>query len=151
MIKTIESEPIKILLADDDEDDIAIALRAFKKSKLANEVHVVRDGEETLDYLYRRGPYQDAEKYPQPQLLILDINMPKLNGLEVLEHLTADPKLKRLRVIMLTSSKNEEDVVGSYNNGACAYLPKPVGFEDFIEVVERLNYFWRTVIFANGD
>lgn len=149
MINTIKDEPIKILLAEDDEDDIAIALRAFKKSRLENEVYVVRDGEETLDYLFRRGPYQDVEKYPQPHLLLLDINMPKMSGLEVLEQLDTHPDLKRLRVMILTSSKNEEDVVKSYNNGACAYLAKPVEFEDFLKVVEGMNYFWRTVIYAN--
>jgi len=150
MIKTIENEPIKILLADDDEDDITIALRAFKKSKLENEVFVVRDGEETLDYLFRRAPYQDVKKYPAPHLLLLDINMPKMNGLEVLEQLDKHPDLKRLRVMMLTSSKNEEDVVKCYNNGACAYLAKPVDFDDFLKVVEGLNYFWKTVIYSNG-
>ncbi len=150
MIKTIKDEAIKILLAEDDEDDIAIALRAFKKSRLENEVFVVRDGEETLDYLLRREPYQDVEKYPTPHLLLLDINMPKMNGLEVLEQLDAHPDLKRLRVMVLTSSKNEEDVVKCYNNGACAYLAKPVEFNDFLEVVEGLNYFWRTVIYSNG-
>ncbi len=150
MIKTINDEAIKILLADDNEDDIAIALRAFKRSKLENQVYVVRNGEQVTDYLFRQGPYQDKKKYPQPQLLLLDINMPKLNGLEVLQRLSQDPNLKRLRVVMLTSSKNEEDVVSSYNNGACAYLSKPVEFEDFLEVVEGLNCFWKTVIYANG-
>jgi len=150
MIKTIENEAIKILLAEDDEDDIAIALRAFKKSRLANEIQVVRNGEETLDYLFRRAPYENVEQYPSPHLLLLDINMPKLNGLEVLEQLEQHSRLKRLRVVMLTSSKNEEDVVKSYNNGACAYIPKPVEFEDFLEVVEGLNCFWKTVIYANG-
>jgi len=150
MIKTINDEPIRILLADDNEDDIAIALRAFKRSKLENEVYVVRNGEEVIDYLFRQGVYQDKEKYPQPQLLLLDINMPKLNGLEVLQRLVHDPDLKRLRVVMLTSSKNEEDVVSSYNNGACAYLSKPVEFEDFLGVIEGLNCFWKTVIYANG-
>ncbi|MFQ5544275.1 MAG: response regulator [Nitrospiria bacterium] len=150
MIKTIKNEPIKILLADDDEDDIAIALRAFKKSKLENEVFVVRDGEETLDYLLSRGQYQDESQHPKPHLLLLDINMPKMNGLEVLKQLEDHPTLKRLRVMMLTSSKNEEDVVRSYNNGACAYIPKPVEFDDFLNVVEGLNCFWRTVIYTNG-
>ncbi len=150
MIKIIEDEPIKILLAEDDEDDIAIALRAFKKSKLENEVTVVRNGEETLDYLLNREPYQDVNLYPKPHLLLLDINMPKISGLEVLEHLDAHPQLKRLRVVVLTSSKNDEDVVKSYNHGACAYLAKPVEFEDFLRVVESLNCFWKTVIYSNG-
>ncbi len=150
MVKTIENEPIKILLADDDEDDIAIALRAFKKSRLENEVYVVRDGQQVLDYLHRTGKYQDTEQYPKPHLLLLDINMPKMNGQEVLEHLEADPKLRRLRVLMLTSSKNEQDVLRSYNNGACAYLPKPVEFDNFLDVIERLNCFWKTVVYANG-
>ncbi len=150
MIQTITDEPIRILLADDNDDDIAIALRAFKKSQLENEVHVVRNGEEALNYLFNREHYQDKEKYPKPQLLLLDINMPKLNGIEVLERLSQDSKLKRLRVVMLTSSKNEEDVVGSYNNGACAYLSKPVEFDDFLKVVEGLNCFWKTVIYSNG-
>jgi len=150
MIKTIGDEPIKVLLADDDEDDVAIALRAFKKSGLANEVYVVRNGEETLDYLFRRGGYQDLKKYPTPHLLLLDINMPKISGREVLKRLEADPKLRRLRVIMLTSSKNEEDVMESYNNGACAYLRKPVEFDEFLDVVERMNCFWKTVVFSNG-
>lgn len=150
MIKTLENEPIKILLAEDDEDDITITLRAFKKSKLDNEVYVVRDGEETLDYLLRRSPYEDVEKYPTPHLLLLDINMPKKNGLEVLAELDAHPDLKRLRVMILTSSTNEEDVVKCYNNGACAYLAKPVEFDDFLKVIESLNYFWKTVIYSNG-
>ena len=136
--------PIDILLAEDNDADVKIALRAFKKARLRNNVYVVNDGVEALDFVFKKGEYENAD-HPKPGIILLDINMPKLNGFEVLEKLKSEDKTKCIPVIMLTSSRNEEDVVQSYGNGASSYIPKPVNYDDFVKVVDSFNFYWHIV------
>ena len=143
--KARSAEPIDILLVEDDEMDIETTLRAFEKGKLRNNISVARDGEEALDFVCHQGPYQNEKKYPRPDLILLDIRMPKLSGFEVLKKLKADPQYSFIPVVMLTSSQNEEDVLKSYGFGAASYIPKPVAYEDFKKVVDSFNFYWQIV------
>ncbi len=136
-------KPINILLVEDNEDDIEITQMAFEQAKIRNNILIVRNGQEALDYVYGRGIYQDREKYPMPRLILMDINMPKKGGFEALEELKKDANLRLIPVVMLTSSKSEEDVVRSYSKGAVAYIPKPVSHEEFLKTVEYFNFFWQ--------
>ena len=139
-----EVEPIEILLAEDNEDDIVIIKRVFKKLRLMNGLHIVNNGQEALDYLLHDGKYSE-EKPPIPGLILLDISMPKVDGFQVLEKIKADPKLKRIPVIMLTTSDREEDIVKSYEYGACSFITKPTSFSDFVETIERFELYWTLV------
>jgi CheY-like chemotaxis protein len=131
----------RILLAEDDPNDIELTLTALGEHNLANEVHVVRDGAEALEYLQRRGPY--AQRPPgQPVVLLLDIKMPKLSGLEVLRQIRGDAELRLLPVVILTSSREERDIVESYRLGVNGYVVKPVEFADFIGAVKELGVYW---------
>ncbi len=140
-----QAKPIDVLLVEDNEDDIELTTIAFNEAKIKNRLFVVKNGQEALDYLQRKDPYRDKEKFPTPKLLLVDINMPKMGGFELLEHMKKDDKLKILPVVMLTSSKNEEDIVKSYKGGAAAYLPKPISHEDFVKVINGFNLFWQLV------
>jgi CheY-like chemotaxis protein len=126
-----------ILLVEDNPDDEALTLRAFKRSNIRNEIHVVRDGAEALGYLF---PDDDAT--PSPALILLDLNLPKIGGLEVLRRMRADDRTALIPVVVLTSSKLEEDILDSYRNGANAYVRKPVKFSDFTQAVNALGVFW---------
>ena len=130
-----------ILLAEDSPHDVELTLIALKQSKLSNEVVVVRDGVEALDYLYRRGKFQGRNE-EHPVLLILDLKMPKVDGLEVLKQMKSDDALKAIPVVMLTSSREKADVAKSYQLGANAYVVKPIGFQQFMGAVEQLGMFW---------
>ena len=141
----VNDSPIDILLVEDDEADIEITLRAFEKGRLKNNVSVARDGEEALDFVYHKGKYQDEKKFHRPDLILLDIRMPKLDGFEVLKKLKSDPHYNFISVAMLTSSKNEEDVCKSYGYGAASYIPKPVSFEEFKKVVDGFNFYWHII------
>jgi len=132
-----------ILLAEDSENDIELTLAALAQH-VANEVDVVRDGAEVLDYLYRRGAFAGRES-PSPVLVMLDLKMPKVDGLEVLRTIKADPTLKRVPVVVLTSSREQRDVIESYELGVNAYVVKPVEFEKFVEAVKQLGLFWLLV------
>ena len=143
--------PINILLVEDNEDDIEITQVAFEEAKIKNRLNIVRNGLEALDYLYGKEKFQDRGKYPMPKLMLVDINMPKMSGLELLERLKRDDKFKLIPVVILTSSKNEEDVVKSYGNGASAYLPKPVSHEAFVETINNFNIFWHLVELPNVE
>ena len=134
-----------VLLAEDNEHDIIATRRAWKKHHIANPLYIVKDGEECLDFLHRRGKYGEPETTPRPGILLLDINMPKMDGLAVLKHIREDGKLRHLPVVILTSSKDEEDRLKSYHLGVNAYIVKPVGFENFSEAVRRINLFWELV------
>ena len=134
-----------VLLAEDNEHDIIATRRAWKKHHIANPLYIVKDGEECLDFLHRRGKYGESETTPRPGILLLDINMPKMDGLAVLKHIREDGKLRHLPVVILTSSKDEEDRLKSYHLGVNAYIVKPVGFENFSEAVRRINLFWELV------
>jgi len=135
-------QPIEILLVEDNEDDIILVEEAFAGARMMNVINNVRDGEEALAYLLREGPYKNAVR---PGLILLDINMPKKNGFEVLEAIKANPQLQPLPVIILTTSEREEDVVRSYVYGACSYIRKPVSLERFIDVVKQFEVYWTLV------
>jgi CheY-like chemotaxis protein len=134
-----------VLMAEDSEHDIIATKRAWKKNKIANPLYIVRDGEECLDYLYQRGKYSESDSAPRPGILLLDIKMPKMDGLAVLQHIRENRKLRYLPVIILTTSKAEEDRFRSYDLGANAYVTKPVGFQNFAEAVRTINLFWQLV------
>jgi DNA-binding response OmpR family regulator len=138
------SEPGKILLVEDSEQDVELTLTALSQHHLANEVIVARDGEEALHYLFRRGPF--AERIPgNPVVVLLDIKLPKVNGLEVLQQLRSHDELRNTPVVMLTSSREERDIVRSYNLGVNAYVVKPVEFNGFVEAIRELGLFWAVI------
>ncbi len=134
----------RILLAEDDPNDVELTISALEKRHLANEVDVVKNGAEALDYLFRRGPYA-ARPNDCPAVVLLDIKMPKVDGLEVLRQIRADPHLKMLPVVMLTSSREEGDLLRSYELGVNAYVVKPVDFDQFVQAVSDLGMFWAVV------
>ena len=134
----------KILMAEDNELDAELTLEALKESKLANKVDWVRDGQEALDYLRCKGEYSDREA-EKPLFVLLDIKMPKVSGLEVLEEIRKDSKLKLLPVVLLTSSREENDLISGYELGANAYVVKPVDYAKFIETVNTLGQFWAVI------
>ena len=144
-------KPFVVLLAEDDDHDIVATKRAWKKHNIANTLYVVNDGEECLDYLHQRGKYGEPGAAPRPGILLLDIKMPKMDGLAVLEHVRKDEKLRHLPVIILTTSKAEEDRLRGYNLGVNAYIVKPVGFENFSDAVMAINIFWQLVELPGGD
>ena len=138
------ARPAKILLVEDDPHDVELTLSALTEHPLTNEIVVVRDGEEALDYLYRRRDYESREA-GNPAVILLDLKLPKVDGLEVLKQIKADPVLKVIPVVMLTSSGEEQDLLRSYNSGANAYVVKPVGFHNFVEAVEEVGLFWAVI------
>ena len=134
--------PANILLVDDNVMDIELTLDAFREKHLDNAVRSVTGGKEALNYLFARGPYADRDAYPLPDLILLDLKMPVVDGHEVLRQIKTSPVLKRIPVIVLTSSREEGDRALSYDNGANSYLVKPVSFEGFLEVVQRIGDYW---------
>lgn len=135
--------PIEILLVEDSEPDILLTQEAFEDAKVKNRLHVARDGEEAINFLRRKGPHAQA---PRPDVILLDINMPRKNGLEVLQELKADPDLATIPVLMLTTSQAEEDVRNSYARHANGYVIKPVGFENFLNAIRAFENFWLTFV-----
>jgi two-component system, response regulator len=131
-----------ILLVEDNPDDEALTLRAFAKNNVSNAVVVARDGVEALDYLFGSGAYAGRDLRMQPQVILLDLKLPKLDGLEVLRRLRADERTQLLPVVILTSSKEEQDLIQSYRLGANSYIRKPVDFLQFIEAVRQLGLYW---------
>jgi CheY-like chemotaxis protein len=130
-----------ILLVEDNPKDVEMTLAAWKRNNLSNEVIVARDGVEALDYLFRRGKFKDREE-GQPVAVFLDLKMPRLDGLEVLRQMKENDSVKMVPVVMLTSSREESDLVASYQLGANAYVVKPVGFDQFVSAIGRLGMFW---------
>jgi CheY-like chemotaxis protein len=130
-----------ILLVEDNPKDLELTLVALEKNQLANEVITLRDGAEALDYLFRRGQYQSRAE-GNPAVILLDLKLPKVDGLQVLEQIRADAALRSVPVVMLTSSREEKDLVRSYNLGVNAYVVKPVGFREFIQAISDLGIFW---------
>ena len=133
-----------ILLAEDSVNDIELTVAAFQANRLLNEVVVTRDGAQTLDYLYRRNAYADRPG-GHPALILLDLKMPKVDGLEVLRIVKSDPKLRSIPIVVLSSSRQEQDVVRSYDLGVNAYVVKPVDFREFVDAVKALGGFWAVV------
>ena len=132
----------QILLVEDNNMDVILTLDAFKEAKLRNKVNVARNGEEALDYLFGRNKYSDRSQYPLPSLILLDLKMPGIDGFEVLRQIKTTEKLKRIPVVILTSSKEEGDRALSYDMGANSYLLKPVAFNGFIDVVKQIDDYW---------
>ena len=131
-----------ILLVEDDPDDEALARRALKKNNIKNEVVVAHDGIEALDYLFGRGAYAGRDLNEIPQVILLDLKLPKMNGLEVLREIRADERTKLLPVVILTTSKEQQDIINSYSLGANSYIRKPVDFIQFAEAVRQLGLYW---------
>jgi two-component system response regulator len=132
----------QILLVEDNKDDEMLTLRALKKNNILNEVIVARDGAEALDYLFGTGPYAGRDVTEVPQIVLLDLNLPRIGGIEVLRRIRADERTKMLAVVVLTSSKEDEDIISSYAEGANSYVRKPVEFAAFSDAVKALGLFW---------
>lgn len=143
MSKNIQA--IVILMADDDPEDVMLARDALAESRLANKLNVVENGEELLDYLYQRGKYNE-QNAPRPGLILLDLNMPRLDGREALARIKNDASLRRIPVVVLTTSKAEEDVYRSYDLGANSYITKPVTFDSLVNVVRSLAEYWFGIV-----
>ena len=143
---TRPERPVTILVAEDDPDDRQLAREAFAESRLGNPLRFVEDGEELMDYLYRRGKYAVPETSPWPGLLLLDLNMPRKDGREALREIKADPNLRNIRVIVLTTSKAEEDIERTYNLSASSYITKPVTFTGLTEVIKALGRYWLEIV-----
>ncbi len=137
---------VTILMADDDEDDCMLAREALAESRLAHELHVVEDGEELMDYLYRRGQYAEQSSAPRPALILLDLNMPKKDGREALREIKTDPNLRQIPVVVLTTSKLEEDIYRTYDLGANSFITKPVMFASLIEVMKNIGKYWFEIV-----
>lgn len=146
-----KGKPITILMADDDPDDRQMTREAFEESYLANDLRFVVDGVELLDYLHHRGKYSDPASSPRPGLILLDLNMPKKDGREALREIKADPRLRNIRVVILTTSKAEEDILRSYDLSASSYITKPVTFEALLDVVKTLGKYWLEIVELPGE
>jgi CheY-like chemotaxis protein len=147
------SRPVTILMADDDPDDRELTREAFVESKVANDLRFVEDGEELLDYLHRRGKYVDPASSPRPSIILLDLNMPKKDGREALREIKSDPQFRPIRVIIMTTSKAEEDILRAYDLSAASYITKPVTFAGLIDVIKTLGKYWLEIVELpdNGD
>lgn len=137
---------VPILIADDDLDDCEIIRDALGESRLLNELHFVHDGEELLDFLNHRGKYEDAAKYPAPGLILLDLNMPRKDGREVLKEIKSNPRFRQIPVVVLTTSEAEEDVYRTYNLGVNSFITKPVEFSALVDVMAGLRRYWFEIV-----
>lgn len=136
---------INILIVEDNEADIKIALRAFAKVEQKSDIYVVHNGEEALDFIHHRGQYEDKSEFPAPDIILLDINMPKMDGFGFLERIKADPEYNHIPVVMLTTSRDEGDISRSYKYGAAGYIQKPVSYDDFLSFVNGFDLYWRNI------
>jgi two-component system, response regulator len=138
------TQRVDILLVEDNADDIELAVHALREEKLANGITIARDGEEALDIIFRRGQAADPAS-PPPRLILLDLKLPKVDGLDVLRAVKGDPRTKAIPVVVMTSAKEERDLVESYKLGVNAYVQKPVGFDEFRSIVKELGLFWLVI------
>jgi CheY-like chemotaxis protein len=138
----MNTHPVEILLVEDNPNDVELTLHALRKNNLANNIHVVRDGEEALDFLFCRGIYQSRDTGLTPRVVLLDLKLPKVDGLEVLRQIRADDRLRTLPVVIMTSSREERDVVAGYRLGINSYIVKPVEFDQFTEAVRQIGCYW---------
>ena len=143
---TRKGNPITILVADDDPDDRLLIEDALTDARLVNDLHFVVDGEELMDYLYRRGPYAGPSPPPRPGLILLDLNMPKKDGREALQEIKADPTLRRIPIVVLTTSKAEEDILRTYDLCVSGYIVKPVNFESFVDAMRTVGKYWLEIV-----
>src|SRR5688500_126759 len=137
---------ISILMADDDEDDQLLAREALAENRLANPIHFVSDGEQLIAYLRNQAPYEDRAAYPRPGLILLDLNMPRMDGREALREIKADPELRTIPIVVLTTSKAEEDIIRTYDLGANSYITKPVSFEGLVAVMRDIGRYWIEIV-----
>jgi CheY-like chemotaxis protein len=145
-----QPDPIVIVLADDDPDDCVLAKEALEESRLANELHVVGDGEELLAYLRHEQAYAEPESSPRPGLILLDLNMPRKDGREALREIKADPSLRSIPVVVLTTSRAEEDIYRTYELGVSSFISKPVTFEGLVDVMRVLGRYWFEIVELPG-
>ena len=138
----MQGEAVQILLVEDDPDHAELIIRGLQDNGVANRIHHVSDGETALDYLFQRGEYADAETSPRPHLVLLDLRLPKIDGLEVLREIKADEGLRRIPVVVLTSSAAESDIAGAGDNYVNSYLVKPVEFDEFRRMMRDLGFYW---------
>ncbi|MFB0536674.1 MAG: response regulator [Anaerolineae bacterium] len=138
----MDLQSVNILLVEDNLDHVELILRTLRDNNLLNQVHVVTNGEEALDFLYRRGKYSDA---PRPVLTLLDIKLPRVDGIEVLRQIKADPELKSMPVVMLTTSADEQEIVESYTCGANSYIVKPLDFDQFAKAIKAVKLYWLVI------
>jgi two-component system response regulator len=138
----MSTEQFEILLVEDDQDDMDLALHALRREKLANHIYVARDGEEALDFLFCRGAFAHRSIEHAPKLVLLDLKLPKVNGMEVLKEIKADPRTRAIPVVIMTSSKEERDLVSGYNLGVNSYIQKPVDFDQFRRTVKSIGLYW---------
>jgi CheY-like chemotaxis protein len=154
-IANIPAKPITILLADDSEDDRLMTRDALEESFVINELREVEDGEQLMDYLHRRGAYAAPEDSPRPGLILLDLNMPRKNGYEALREIRADPILKRIPVVVLTTSDSEMDVIRSYDLGVSSFITKPVTFAGLVDIMKAFGKYWIEIVaipqFLDGE
>src|SRR6185503_12624816 len=141
-----ENSPIVILLADDDEEDRMLACDALAESRLSNHIYCVTDGEELMDYLRRNGKYAVPADAPRPGLILLDLNMPKKDGREALREIKADPSLRQIPIVVLTTSKADEDILRSYDSGASSFITKPVTFDGLVELLKGMGRYWFEIV-----
>ncbi len=137
---------VPILIADDDEDDRDMIRDALKESRLINNLHCVKDGEELMDYLNHRGNFEDQIKNPLPGLILLDLNMPRMDGREALKEIKTNPRLRQIPVVILTTSQAEEDIFRTYELGVNSFITKPVSFESFVKVMKTLGNYWFDIV-----
>jgi CheY-like chemotaxis protein len=149
-VKNPDPGPVTLLLADDDPDDCLLARQALEKSRLASDLRCVEDGEELLDYLRRRGKFADPKQSPRPGLILLDLNMPRKDGREALREIRNDPKLRAIPIVVLTTSKSEEDVTRAYHLGVNSYIIKPVRFSALVEVMQAIGRYWFEIVELPG-
>ena len=142
MMNEPNGQPIIILMADDDADDRMLTKDALEESRVLNELRFVEDGEELMDYLNQRGKYADPKDAPRPGLILLDLNMPRKDGREALKEIKEDPNLRRIPVVIMTTSKAEEDVFRSYDLGASSFITKPVTFDRLVELMKAMGQYW---------
>ena len=135
-------KPIEILLVEDNPNDVKLTLHALKKNNIANRIEIVRDGAEALEFIFATGAYADRQNAENPRVILLDLKLPKVDGLEVLRQIKSDPRTRAIPVVVLTSSREERDIVESYNLGVNSYIVKPVDFEQFTEAVHTLGLYW---------
>jgi two-component system response regulator len=141
----MNSDDLDILLVEDNQDDMDLALHALKREKLANHIFVARDGEEALDFLFCRGSFARRSFEHPPKLVLLDLKLPKVDGMEVLKEVKSDPRTKNIPIVIMTSSKEERDLVSGYNLGANSYIQKPVDFDQFRETVKSVGLYWLVI------
>lgn len=141
-----QGSPITILMADDDADDRRLTKEALEESRLANGIRFVEDGEELMDYLRHKGKYASAQEYPRPGLILLDLNMPRYDGRAALKEIKNDPDLRQIPIVILTTSKADEDVYRSYDLGVNSYIVKPVTFEALVDILQTIEKYWIEIV-----